>query len=385
MFEVNTPPVEYRDPWTVPLAERMRRLSRRDMKVAYLYEKADSSTFRYRAYNMVQALAGHADIAAEYFFLDECNSLLAFASKIDILVLCRVRYSHRVNELICHVKSRGGSVIFDCDDLVFNDSFAHFIADTLNQDLEHPGVWDHWYAYTGRLGATLRLCDRAIVTNEFLARKLREYHPVATSIVPNFLNFEQMQVSSAIREEKVASGFKSNAALHIGYFSGTPSHEKDYAVAEGAIERIMRAHPEVHLLVVGYLADRVFYKQFGDRVQVFGLHDFVNLQRVMSLVEINIVPLQQNEFTNCKSELKYFEAAVVGTLTLATPIFSYAGAIADGQNGWLAKSYEWDEKLEQAISARRDYPEHAELAARQSLSRYSPAGQVPAIASALGL
>jgi len=36
-------------------------------------------------------------------------------------------------------------------------------------------------------------------------------------------------------------------------------------------------------------------------------------------VEIVIAPLQENVFTNCKSELKYFEAAIVGTIPSYSP------------------------------------------------------------------
>lgn len=42
------------------------------------------------------------------------------------------------------------------------------------------------------------------------------------------------------------------------------------------------------------------------------------------------------EFTNSKSELKYFEAAIVRTQTIATQTPTYGEAIKDGYNGYLA-------------------------------------------------
>ena len=65
----------------------------------------------------------------------------------------------------------------------------------------------------------------------------------------------------------------------------------------------------------------------------------MNLQRLIAEVEINISPLQNNLFTNCKSELKYFEAAIAGTITVATPTYAFSRAIVDGENGFLAKAY----------------------------------------------
>ena len=48
--------VPYRDPWQLPLSERLKALSRGRRRVAYFYELADNSTFRYRVYNMAQVL-----------------------------------------------------------------------------------------------------------------------------------------------------------------------------------------------------------------------------------------------------------------------------------------------------------------------------------------
>ena len=56
-------------------------------------------------------------------------------------------------------------------------------------------------------------------------------------------------------------------------------------------------------------------------------------------------------FTNCKSELKYFEAAVVGTVTIASPTFTFARAIDDGKNGFIANSYDWLRKITAVIDS----------------------------------
>ena len=65
----------------------------------------------------------------------------------------------------------------------------------------------------------------------------------------------------------------------------------------------------------------------------------------MSEVDVNIAPLVINDFTNCKSELKFFEAAVVETTTIASPTYAFKNAITDGKNGFLAKPGEWYEKI----------------------------------------
>ena len=76
--------------------------------------------------------------------------------------------------------------------------------------------------------------------------------------------------------------------------------------------------------------------RYRDRIEFYPLQDFMNFQRLIAEVEINIAPLQDNTFTNCKSELKFFEAAICGTLTLATPTFSFRNSIVHGTTGFFS-------------------------------------------------
>ena len=70
------PPVPYADPWDVPLQERLRTLASGRRRVAYFYERADNSTFRYRIYNMAQVLNDDSgDVSASWFFLADLYRL----------------------------------------------------------------------------------------------------------------------------------------------------------------------------------------------------------------------------------------------------------------------------------------------------------------------
>jgi glycosyltransferase involved in cell wall biosynthesis len=92
------------------------------------------------------------------------------------------------------------------------------------------------------------------------------------------------------------------------------------------------------------------------------LQDFLNLQRLIAEVEVNIAPLQDNSFTNCKSEVKFFEAAICGTLTLATPTFTFRKSIVHGKTGFLVPSYGWDSALQEAIAVVEDKPRYDAIA-----------------------
>jgi hypothetical protein len=113
------------------------------------------------------------------------------------------------------------------------------------------------------------------------------------------------------------------------------------------------------------------------------------LQQLIGDVDFNLVPLQTNEFTHCKSELKYVDAANVGTLTIASPTHAYTHAIDHGENGYIAADHEWEAVLLQAIAIRDlDLEKHRRMvvAAYQDVQqRFTWQTQRPAILQALGL
>jgi glycosyltransferase involved in cell wall biosynthesis len=388
MFADAIPEVQYVDPWDVGFGERFARLKSRSTRVAYYYEYPDTSTFRYRVYNMVQVLnTMTSDISAAWFCQPEFDELDRVLDAADVLVICRVRYDHRLNELITRAESRDCTVVFDIDDLVFDTDYVQLVVRTLDQDLEHPHVWDNWFAYIGRMGATLRLCNRAIVTNEYIAARARKMGKADVRVIPNFLNREQIELSQRILQAKRDSGFARDGRIHLGYFSGTPSHNRDFGIIADVVDRLMAEDERLHLRLVGFLDLKGKLGRHQDRIERYPLQDFLNLQRLIGGTEINLVPLPHNLFANCKSELKYFEAGVVGTVTVASPTYTYAAAIRDGVTGWLANEHEWEAKLRIALGdldgSGRAYIAMAEQAAAHSLEHYRWERQLEVIRAAL--
>ena len=114
--------------------------------------------------------------------------------------------------------------------------------------------------------------------------------------------------------------------------------------------------------------------------------DFLSLQ-LIGRTQINLIPLQVNAFTDGKSELKHFEAAAVGTVSIASPTATARTVITDGHNALLANAHEWDEKLmvliDDLLLTRQTYSAIAREAHRHAVERYSWERQVPAIESVL--
>lgn len=387
MFIANLPAVPYSDPWNISLHERINMLVRGKRRVAYFYETANNSTFRYRAYNMVQALNDerNSDISASYFFLCDLHRIDEIADYADLLVICRTGYSHRINQLITRFRAQRKRVLFDTDDLVFNTSYAHLIMSTLGQDTDNAELWDYWFAYLGRMGETLRMCDGAITTNDYLAAKITEFSGLPVSVTPNFINKEQLELSETLFRSKEASGFASDDKICLGYFSGSPSHNLDYEIITTALEEVLDNDERVELMVVGYIEAGSALSKFSSRIKYQPFQDYVNLQRLVGSVEFNLMPLQSNVFTNCKSELKYFDAAIVGTLSIASPSYTYAAAIQDGENGYIAQAHQWASVIRYSLDNIANYQDMATTAYNDARLKYTWFNQRETILGALGL
>jgi glycosyltransferase involved in cell wall biosynthesis len=378
-------PPEFPDPWAPSVEERVRAVTASTgHTVAYLYEVPDTSTFRYRVFNMVEALAADTSdehISATWFTRAELPIVERLIGDVHTLVICRTRYTARLDNLVTRARASGCRVLFDVDDLIFDNRYVNLVLETLDRP-SSEALLDEWFAAMSRLGAMLRLCDGAVTTNHFLAARIEDFAQLPTWVVANFLNGLQLERSAAIRHTRHAS-VQSDRVTSIGYFSGTPTHNRDFELVSTALANVMTRHADVRLLIVGFLDIGSALRGFGDRIDILPLTDFLTLQTLIGSTGINIVPLQTNIFSNCKSELKYFEAAIVETPTLATPNYSFRLAIDDGVNGYLVDAYDWERRLEQAVCGDLDLAGVAERGLEHALRWYTPAAQVGAIRSAM--
>jgi glycosyltransferase involved in cell wall biosynthesis len=364
------------EPWKISLWDRLKKLDQETSKktAVYIYEKADTSTFRYRAYNMCQSLEGSLRYRGLYFFEDELIELSEYLTKIDILIIVRVRWTVGVNAFIEKVKNNKIPTLFDIDDLVFYIEKLPIVMNTLNVDFNDPNSYNFWFAYASRLWIMGQICDATIGTNEYICNILEKYYKKPSYIINNFLNSEQIETSEKLYKQKKQ---KKNKDFKIGYFSGTPSHINDFKTVVSELTFLLEKYKDIKIEIVGFMEFPEDFKKFvySGQVTHSPLVDFITLQKKISEVDLNIIPLLDNEFTNCKSELKFFEAAIVGTVTCATPTFVYSDNIIEGKTGFLCKEGEWASKIEKIYL--NDYDENIIAKAREyCLEKYSPDKQL---------
>ncbi len=344
MYKIKCNLPHNREPWSIPLETRIQTVlsaASQGRKIALLvYREADTSTFRYRCYNVYQ-ITQIGKWQSVYFFLNELNYIEKMLDMCDLIILSRVQWSYPLDSLIKSARKKEKPVLFDVDDLVCHISYLPLLTNTLNVHFGSEVDYDFWFAYVSRHQAVASQVDGFITTNPFLGQMLTKMFNKPYRVIINSLNNEQLMVSEQCREKKKNTAYQ--LPFTIGYFSGTPSHINDFRVIYQELIQLLEDFPDIILQVVGFME---FPKEMHElikkkRVQFTPLVDFMELQRLVAQVDVNIVPLVRNTFTNCKSELKFFEAAAVDTVTVATPTYTYEHSIQHGETGFLCNQGQW--------------------------------------------
>lgn len=334
-------------------------------RVVYLVEDEESAQFRYRCKNVCEALSRSGKWRAECFLKSEVRAAEEKIDVADLLVIERQTAKDEVIlNLIKKARGLGVKVLFDLDDLIFDYRDIPILMWSTNS----KNVF-YWSGYFWGIRRIAKIVDGFLCTNEFLGKKLQRSFGKPFGVIPNSLSKEQVEISNKL----VSSEEKSHDKKFVmGYFSGSPTHKKDLDEALPEVIEFLKRHDDAVLRVVGYMKFSKDVEKYVDegRIEFVPFVDFRKLQRLMAEVDVNIAPLMINDFTNCKSELKFFEAAVVETTTIASPTYTFEKAIKDGENGYLAKPGEWLEKLEYLYEHPEESKKVAKAARKYALEHY---------------
>ncbi len=296
----------------------------------------------YRTCNVAEELSFNGFVSSVTISDNPC--LLHLAKNFKIFVFHKVIYSEKIKNFVNEIKKQNKEIVFETDDLNFDPQYL------LQMDYYKNATPEERRNFENGLGREILEDDYvrvATTTTNYLARKIEEKGK-KVFVVKNKISEREMKLAdSIIKKEKIKDGF-----IRVGYFSGTPSHDKDFATIAKALAEILENHKNVKLVLAGPLEIDDSLNKFKERIDILPRVSRDKYYENIYGVDINLAPLELgNSFCESKSELKFIEAGVVGVPTVAVGNETYSGAIIDGADGFLAKTKEeWIIKLEMLIS-----------------------------------
>lgn len=319
----------------------------------------------FRTYALARALRD-AGFNAMIFEVQDVPFLKPSVQKACFFV--RVAYDPEIAALIQRLKQVKAAVICDFDDLVFRPSLIHRIDGVRFLTQEQTEAYARGMGMYRRM---LEAADLACLTTDHLRDEAAAFNS-RTAVLRNFpLAEARLAATRAARREPTQG-------LVVGYYSGTLTHQADLKTCSTGLATFLRTFPEARLRLVGKL----------DLSEFAELRDLPNIDRLdvmpydemiqdIARCDVVIAPLQVGDpFCESKSELKWFDAALVGVPVIASPTRTFRKVIDHGVTGMLAQTEtEWFDAL-QRLALESTLRQRIAVASRERVAQdYSAAAQ----------
>lgn len=341
------------------------------LKIVYISGEPNTPGHEYR---VLRPAASLQELGHEVFVYQLCDISRALKKhkRPNIVIIWRAGWSTELSIAFQEWRRAGSKIGYDVDDYMIDPLVARteIIDGIRSQGFDVNDI----RLFYEKINTALVASDFGITTTNHLATAMRRFGKPAF-VIPNgysVRNYTESRKAMIELREKESEGI-----VRIGYASGSKTHQKDFREASKAIANILKKIPYCRLVLFRNGDNSIPILDIKEFPEFEGLYDriewrsFVPLNKLcheIARFDINIAPLELNNiFCESKSEIKYWEAAMVEVPTVASPTEPYSSCIKDGQTGNLAASQDqWEEALEKLV-LNKEYRRNIGLAARNDI------------------
>lgn len=334
-------------PARLPTAEAPRpRDASRPMRVIMLADDTLPQCLLYRVINKVYQLEGQ-NASLEWFpkaKIQQFEDALAFS---DAAIFYRIPATPEIVDVIRYARSIGKPTFYDIDDLIFS-------SDHYPESYESYANLISWDEYCGLVAGSelfrlaMRECDYGIASTAPLAEHMKkEVLSGEVIVVPNSLGPSHMRQSAAANRIRPLK-----RTVDIFYGSGTLAHKQDFeAFAAEVLAPLLNRHSRAQLTLIGKFSPLPALSRFGSRIRRIAPNwDFEQYLRQLGNSDINVAVVNSSVFNDCKSEIKWLEAGLMGIPSVLSRTETHRLTVEDGKTGFLCESNdEWFAALDRLI------------------------------------
>lgn len=250
-------------------------------------------------------------------------------------ILFRCIYTPKLADFVHKAKDCQKKVYYDVDDLVIDTCYTDQIPSLSALSPDQRKQYDADVLSRKKM---LLCCDGAITTTTCLQKELKKYVP---EVFVN-RNCASMALASLSQQaDKVP-----HEGIRMGYFSGSMTHNDDLNQIAPVLISILKRYPNVELHLTGELTCPESFKPVAQQVHMHPFMDWKKLPALIKTMDINLAPLCDTLFNAAKSEIKWMEAALVKTCTIASAVGAFQEQIVHGKTGLLCTTLsEWEQWL----------------------------------------
>jgi len=332
---------------------------------------ADHNLAQCKHYRVEQKLCQlkHAGIAAQAFRHNDLAPFIRSLLGARAAIFYRVPAFPSIIRGILTANALGIPTYYEVDDLIFDASHYPDTFESYEGQIskaEYNGLLYSVPLFRYAMG----LCKHGIASTT----------PLALQIEPVVQNHDCLVLRNGL-DERNSVAIDMGRAQHpvrdtvsIFYGSGTKAHNSDFNELAGpALLSVLERYDNVRLVIVGHLRRRPEFERFSSQITQL---DFVpNLEQYWSLLaasDINLAVLRPGLVADCKSEIKWLEAAVLQVPSIVSATATYREILENGVDALLAEDgAAWTKALHRLILDRDLRRDIGAAARRKALRHYS--------------
>ncbi len=298
---------------------------------------------RYRVDHQKEQCIAFGLICDEVYYQNLSNDMIPYYRGF---VIFRAPYSEKLESFIQQAHQWNKKVFYDIDDLVFDTKYTNQIPHVQQMDKDTKERYDE-NVYS--MGKVIKLCDGCITSTPTLQNELLKLKE-EVFLNRNTVSMEMVSLSQNAKNDEPHHGNE----VHIGYFSGSITHNADFALIEPVLCKILNQYPQVRLHLVGELDSFPSLQSHASQVEIHPFMDWKQLPTYLAKMDINLAPLEDTIFNRAKSEIKWIEASLVKVMTIASDVGAFHECIEQGKTGILCEN---NETFEKALIYYINHPE----------------------------
>ncbi|MFQ5752660.1 MAG: hypothetical protein ACE5HI_11740 [bacterium] len=233
-------------------------------------------------------------------------------NQADILIVQRLPMSSGARKMFTHLNKLGKLIIFEIDDDLMHLDPNSYFAKQAPPD------------YGIRIKNSILASQAVQCSTLTLADEISKFHPEVT-VLEN-----QLERVPAFVDKRF-----NNRPTIIGYAAGE-HHWLDWKTIQDAYNQVIsELESSGYHLETWIIGDKTIFESINSKNKKF--FPLLSRQRylaLLKLMDISIMPLADNEFNRCKSDVKFLESAAASAVVLASKVV-YSNPIKHKQTGLL--------------------------------------------------
>ena len=349
-----------------PLYKRVDAMKKHHLcgekNIIYIVSNSYNASIRYRAENMIKTINQLSGYNAYLFEMANMNVVLSNLEFVDMMIFQRVIYPE-IDICSNIIREKNIPILFDIDDFNFDSNCKTFKSSQY---------------YGSAYEAIICQADMLITTTAFLQDRLRQTFNKKAYHINNFMDAMQYEISMELRKKRKQLISKHN--FMIGYF-GSDSHYRDLEMIAPELASFLERHRDAGLRIVGMHDIPSLLKRgdFKSQIQILPYMDGYKLMGEFTKLDINLIPLVMDDYSQARSEIKFFEAASTGVISIASPTQVYQKISEESRAIILCENSSWLDELEKVYNNQYDMVNMTKKAIKYVETKYTEHAMIPSM------